>query len=43
MSLTLGIKKQGEKLLSHAWVQYQGVILIGDLPDFDYLPIWELQ
>lgn len=40
--IKIGIKKSEGTLLSHAWVEYKGDFLIGDLPDFDFKPIWEI-
>lgn len=37
--IVIGVKKN-VKLEAHAWVEKNGVILIGDLPESDFQPIW---
>jgi hypothetical protein len=27
---------------AHAWVEYEGKVILGDLPDFGFVPIWEM-
>ncbi|UBM59003.1 lasso peptide biosynthesis B2 protein [Marinilongibacter aquaticus] len=40
--LVIGINPiNKDKLDAHAWVEKQEDILIGDVPSFNYLPLWE--
>ncbi len=27
---------------AHAWVEFQGEVILGNVPDFEYVPIWEM-
>lgn len=42
LTIKFGVQKEGNQLVSHAWVQQHDSILIGNLPAFNYIPIWEL-
>lgn len=42
--LIIGVKKGGiSGVEAHAWVENAGVKIIGDMPEFDYLTLWEWQ
>jgi hypothetical protein len=38
--LIIGVQAGGERLDAHAWIEKKDEILIGDRPDFKYLPLW---
>ncbi|KPM49424.1 lasso peptide biosynthesis B2 protein [Jiulongibacter sediminis] len=38
--LVIGVQPGVAKLDAHAWIEKKGEVLIGDVPDFNYLPLW---
>jgi hypothetical protein len=40
--LRIGVANQNG-FEAHAWVEYQGQVILGDVPDFAFVPIWEMK
>jgi hypothetical protein len=41
--LKIGVRNQENGFEAHAWVEFEGQIILGKLPEFSFVPIWEVQ
>lgn len=40
MLLKIGVNRQNKAFVAHAWVEQDGQFIIGELPNQDFVPIW---